>query len=195
MSGENKGKPPRPQLRHQRYDQLKLPGYDQLKLPRYPVEPPVEAIAERVREEEAQEQTSGATPVKEPVNEPTPLPAAAETTPPASEPAPSADPVVGSAATTSEPAADKEPEQAAPLRRKRPRAWAAAWMKANPRREGEDKTAYAQRMCGDMAKAPDVTEAWPFYTCRRFLYRKPRTTDFAPDAGIVFHKPKARTSN
>src|SRR5262249_52339800 len=107
-------------------------------------------------------------PVVEPANEPTPLPAAAETTPLASEPA-----------------ADKEPEQAAPLRRTRSGAWAAAWMKANPRRKGEDASAYAQRMCDDMAKATDVTEAWPLDTCRRFLYRKPKTTDFAPEGGSV----------
>jgi hypothetical protein len=72
MSRENKGKPPRPQLRQ--------PRYDQLKLPRFPVDPLVEVIAQRVRAETEQEQEQspeperGAaqqSPPREPVDEPT----------------------------------------------------------------------------------------------------------------------------
>jgi hypothetical protein len=63
MSRENKGKPPRPQLRQ--------PRFDQLKLPRFPVDPLVEAIGRRVLEETEQEQTPEPPSVKEPMNEPT----------------------------------------------------------------------------------------------------------------------------
>jgi hypothetical protein len=91
---------------------------------------------------------------------------------------------------TIEPAVDETAEQAAPIERKRPKQWAADWMQAHPRRKGEDATAYAQRMCNDMAEAPDVTEAWPIDTCRRELYRNRKETDFAPDPDSVQSFPK-----
>ena len=104
-----------------------------------------------------------------------------------SEPAPE---TVSAPKPVIESAADKTAEQGAKIKLKRPTRWATDWMKTNARREKEEATAYAQRMCDDMAKARDVMEAWPLETCRRFLYRKPKTTDFAPDPGSVQTFPK-----
>jgi hypothetical protein len=90
---------------------------------------------------------------------------------------------------TIEPAVIKPVEQVVPIKRKLPNQWKADWMRDNPQGD-EDDTAYAHRMCDAMAIAPDVTKAWPFETCRRELYRKPRENDFAPDPGSVQTFPK-----
>jgi hypothetical protein len=74
--------------------------------------------------------------------------------------------------------------------KKRPSRWSADWRRANPQGKHEDDTAYARRMCDAMRIAPDVTEAWPFDTCRRELYRKRKGTDFAPEPGSVQTFPK-----
>jgi hypothetical protein len=90
---------------------------------------------------------------------------------------------------TIEPAVIKPAEQVVPIK-KRSSRWSADWRRDNPQGKGEDDTAYAHRMCNAMRIAPDVTEAWPFETCRRELYRKPRETDFAPEPGSVQTFPK-----
>jgi hypothetical protein len=135
-------------------------------------------LAEAIR----QARESEMEPTAEPVAEPRPAAAA--------EPA-----IEQPAAPVEEPAALAEeptvaPSEVVPIKRIRPRRWAAVWRKANPQREGEDASARAQRMCNDMAKDPNVTEAWPVETCRRELYRKPKDTDFAPDPDSVQTFPK-----
>jgi hypothetical protein len=108
------------------------------------------------------------------------------------KPAVAAEPAVELAieATPSKPVADQAVEQAAPIQRKRPKQWAADWMQTHPKHKGERPGDYAQRMHDDMAKAPDVTEAWSFDNCRRELYREPKEVDFEPDPGSVQTFPK-----
>jgi hypothetical protein len=99
----------------------------------------------------------------------------------AREPAP--EPVIESAV-------NKTAEQVAPIKRKRPKQWVGEWRQSHPRRKGEGPGEYAQRMCDDMANAPDVTEAWTFENCRRELYRKPKEVDFEPTPGSVQTFPR-----
>jgi hypothetical protein len=115
---------------------------------------------------------------------PSPEPAPA---PPTEEPVVSEEP-----ATAIQRPATESPvrSEVAPIKRKRPKQWAAEWMQNNSRRKGEGPGEYAQRMCDDMATAPDVTEAWPFENCRRELYREPKEVDFEPDPGSVQAFPK-----
>jgi hypothetical protein len=88
-------------------------------------------------------------------------------------------------------AADKTTEPGATqIQRKKPKQWAADWMKTNPQGEGEGPGEYAQRMHDDMVKAPDVTEPRDFEYCRRALYREPKEVDFEPEPGSVQTFPK-----
>jgi hypothetical protein len=155
-------------------ESLRRPQDEQLKTPRFPVDPIVEAIGARVRAEIEAEQQSELerAPVQQAIEQP-------------------AAPVEAPAAPVEEPTAERAaPSEGARIRRKRPGRWAADWMKTHPKREDEKPGEYAQRMCDDMANAPDVTEAWDFDRCRREMYRKPKETEFAPDPDSVQTSPK-----
>jgi hypothetical protein len=149
-------------------ERLRLPQYAQLKTPRLSADPLAEAIERQARAEAEQ--------LEPPPDIERPVAPVEEASPAVAEKS-----TVETAAPSSEPALPK---------RKPPKQWAAEWMKANPQREDEDDTAYAQRMCDDMAKATDVEKAWPFRTCRRELYREPTEDDFAPDPDSVQTFPK-----
>jgi hypothetical protein len=78
----------------------------------------------------------------------------------------------------------------APIKRKPAKQWSADWRQTHPKGKDEGVSEYAQRMCAEMANAPDVTEPWDFETCRRELYREPKEVDFEPAPGSVQTFPK-----
>jgi hypothetical protein len=104
-----------------------------------------------------------------------------------SEPAPE---TVSAPKPVIESAADKTAEQVAPIKRKRPKQWAADWMRAHSQGKDESPGEYAQRMCDEMANAPDVTEPRDFEYCRRALYRTRKEVDFEPAPGSVQNFPR-----
>jgi hypothetical protein len=120
-----------------------------------------------------------------------------EAAPPSPEPAATTETVAEPTAATApavaaESAVEPAPvdETAAPIKRKRPKQWAAEWMEANPKGKDEGPGEYAQRMYDDMVKAPDVTAAWSPKTCQRELYRPPKEADFEPDPNSLQTFPK-----
>lgn len=123
------------------------------------------------------------------LDEPECLPAP---TTPTEEPASAAAPEEPAPATEEPITAPEElataPSQAPSIQRKRPKQWVIDWLKAHPRRENEERPEYAQRMCDEMANAPDVTEARPIEYCLREVYRPRKETDFAPDPDSIIPK-------
>jgi hypothetical protein len=149
------------------------------------------ALAEALREvkeeaarldAEAKAEASANLPAPGPAAEAKPAVAAELAAEPAVEPA--------IEATPSEPVADEAVKPAAPIKRKPRKQWSADWRQTHPQGKDEGPGEYAQRMCAEMATAPDVTEPWDFETCRRELYRKAKEVDFEPDPGSVQTFPK-----